>query len=51
MEMAAATWKTPGWWKAGGGATVWDAITYDPVTDLTATCSAVSASRSVARPV
>lgn len=34
MEMAAATWKTPGWWKAGGGATVWDAITYDPVTDL-----------------
>jgi PQQ-dependent dehydrogenase (methanol/ethanol family) len=34
MEMAAATWKTPGWWKAGGGGTVWDAITYDPVTDL-----------------
>jgi quinohemoprotein ethanol dehydrogenase len=34
MEMAAATWKTPGWWKAGGGGTVWDAITYDPATDL-----------------
>jgi PQQ-dependent dehydrogenase (methanol/ethanol family) len=34
MEMAAATWKTPGWWKAGGGGTVWDAITYDPTTDL-----------------
>jgi quinohemoprotein ethanol dehydrogenase len=34
MEMAAATWKTPGWWKGGGGGTVWDAITYDPVTDL-----------------
>jgi PQQ-dependent dehydrogenase (methanol/ethanol family) len=34
MEMAAATWKTPGWWKAGGGATVWDAITYDTTTDL-----------------
>jgi quinohemoprotein ethanol dehydrogenase len=34
MEMAAATWKTPGWWKTGGGGTVWDAITYDPVTDL-----------------
>ncbi len=34
MEMAAATWKTPGWWKGGGGGTVWDAITYDPSTDL-----------------
>jgi quinohemoprotein ethanol dehydrogenase len=34
MEMASATWKTPGWWKTGGGGTVWDAITYDPVTDL-----------------
>jgi PQQ-dependent dehydrogenase (methanol/ethanol family) len=34
MEMAAATWKTPGWWKSGGGGTVWDAITYDPATDL-----------------
>jgi PQQ-dependent dehydrogenase (methanol/ethanol family) len=34
MEMAAATWKTPGWWNTGGGGTVWDAITYDPATDL-----------------
>jgi quinohemoprotein ethanol dehydrogenase len=34
MEMAAATWKTPGWWNGGGGGTVWDAITYDPATDL-----------------
>ncbi len=34
MEMAAATWKSPGWWKTGGGGTVWDAITYDPATDL-----------------
>ena len=34
MEMAAATWKTQGWWKTGGGGTVWDAITYDPATDL-----------------
>jgi quinohemoprotein ethanol dehydrogenase len=34
MEMAAATWKTPGWWKLGPGGTVWDAITYDPATDL-----------------
>ena len=34
MEMAASTWKTPGWWTGGGGGTVWDAITYDPATDL-----------------
>ncbi len=34
MEMAAATWKTPGWWEGGPGGTVWDAITYDPQTDL-----------------
>jgi len=34
MEMAAATWKTPGYWKLGPGGTVWDAITYDPQTDL-----------------
>jgi PQQ-dependent dehydrogenase (methanol/ethanol family) len=34
MKMAAATWKTPGWWTNGGGGTVWDAITYDPSTDL-----------------
>ena len=34
MEMAAATWKTPGWWETGPGGTVWDAITYDPQTDL-----------------
>jgi quinohemoprotein ethanol dehydrogenase len=34
MKMAAATWKTPGWWIGGGGGTVWDAITYDPVNDL-----------------
>ncbi|MEY4640857.1 MAG: hypothetical protein RLZZ227_851 [Pseudomonadota bacterium] len=34
QEMAAATWKTPGWWETGPGGTVWDAITYDPQTDL-----------------
>jgi alcohol dehydrogenase (cytochrome c)/quinohemoprotein ethanol dehydrogenase len=33
MEMAAGTWKGE-WWKTGGGGTVWDAITYDPQTDL-----------------
>jgi quinohemoprotein ethanol dehydrogenase len=33
MEMAARTWGGE-WWKAGGGGTVWDAITYDPRTDL-----------------
>jgi len=34
MEMAAATWKEAGWWEKGPGGTVWDAITYDPETDL-----------------
>ncbi len=33
-ERAAATWHGEGWKKTGGGGTVWDAITYDPVTDL-----------------
>jgi len=32
MEMAAKTWSGE-WWKAGGGATVWDGILYDPQTD------------------
>jgi len=34
MAMAAETWITPGWWDKGPGGTVWDAITYDPQTDL-----------------
>ncbi len=29
LEKAAATW-TGEWWKAGGGGTVWDGISYDP---------------------
>jgi PQQ-dependent dehydrogenase (methanol/ethanol family) len=33
MEMAAKTWNGEWWWLGGGG-TVWDAIVYDPVTDL-----------------
>jgi quinohemoprotein ethanol dehydrogenase len=33
-EKAAATWNGDGWKKTGGGGTVWDAITYDPTTDL-----------------
>ncbi|HVY82239.1 MAG TPA: PQQ-dependent dehydrogenase, methanol/ethanol family [Steroidobacteraceae bacterium] len=33
MKKAAATWHGE-WWKLGGGGTVWDAIVYDPVTDL-----------------
>jgi quinohemoprotein ethanol dehydrogenase len=33
LRMAASTWNGE-WWKLGGGGTVWDAITYDPVTDL-----------------
>ncbi len=33
MEKAAKTWSGE-WWKYGGGGTVWDAITFDPVTGL-----------------
>jgi quinohemoprotein ethanol dehydrogenase len=33
QEMAAKTWNGE-WWKLGGGGTVWDAIVYDPVSDL-----------------
>src|SRR3990172_11561533 len=33
MENAAKTWNGE-WWKGGGGGTPWDAIVYDPVTDL-----------------
>ena len=33
MAMAAKTWNGE-WWKLGGGGTVWDAIVYDPETDL-----------------
>ncbi|WP_338467853.1 PQQ-dependent dehydrogenase, methanol/ethanol family [Novosphingobium sp. ZN18A2] len=34
MEAAAKTWGKSEWWKLGGGGTVWDAITYDPKTNL-----------------
>jgi PQQ-dependent dehydrogenase (methanol/ethanol family) len=33
IERAAETW-TGEWWKAGGGGTVWDALTYDPELNL-----------------
>ena len=33
-EKAAATWSGSGWKKTGGGGTPWDAIVYDPQTDL-----------------
>ncbi len=33
MELAAATWGG-NWWELGGGGTVWDAITFDPETNL-----------------
>ena len=33
MHKAAATWSGE-WWKAGGGGSPWDAIVYDPETDL-----------------
>jgi len=34
MKKAAATWGPSDWWKLGGGGAVWDAIVYDPKTDL-----------------
>jgi quinohemoprotein ethanol dehydrogenase len=33
-DVAAATWSGEGWKQTGGGGTAWDAIVYDPVTDL-----------------
>jgi PQQ-dependent dehydrogenase (methanol/ethanol family) len=33
LAWAAKTWSGE-WWKAGGGGTPWDAINYDPATDL-----------------
>ena len=33
MEMAAKTWSGE-WWKYGGGATVWDSMSFDPETNL-----------------
>lgn len=33
LARAAKTWP-PGWWKSGGGATVWNAFSYDPDLDL-----------------
>ena len=33
MEMAAKTWSGE-WWQLGGGGTAWDAIVYDPQSDL-----------------
>ena len=34
QAMIAETWIEEGWWNKGPGGTVWDAITYDPQTDL-----------------
>ncbi len=35
LTKAAATWpKDNGWWEIGGGGAAWDAIVYDPKTDL-----------------
>ena len=34
QEMIAETWIEAGWWDKGPGGTVWDAIIYDPQTDL-----------------
>ncbi len=34
LKRAAKTWKGGDWWKLGGGGAVWNAITYDPKTNL-----------------
>jgi quinohemoprotein ethanol dehydrogenase len=34
LKRAAKTWKGGDWWKLGGGGAVWNAITYDPRTNL-----------------
>jgi quinohemoprotein ethanol dehydrogenase len=34
LRKAAATWHGEYWKNSGGGGTVWDAVVYDPVTDL-----------------
>ncbi|HTR00802.1 MAG TPA: PQQ-dependent dehydrogenase, methanol/ethanol family [Candidatus Acidoferrum sp.] len=35
LKVAAKTWRTDRkYWEQGGGGTIWDAIVYDPVTDL-----------------
>ncbi len=34
LEKALPTWTGDQWWKIGGGATVWDAIAFDPELDL-----------------
>lgn len=33
LARAAQTW-APGWWKSGGGGTVWNSFSYDPALDL-----------------
>jgi PQQ-dependent dehydrogenase, methanol/ethanol family len=34
MEVAAKTWRGKQWWKAGGGGSPWEGMTYDPDLDL-----------------
>lgn len=34
MEVAAKTWHGKDWWKAGGGGSPWEGMTYDPDLDL-----------------
>ena len=34
MEAAAKTWNGKEWWKAGGGGTAWEGVSYDPELDL-----------------
>ena len=51
LKRYAATW-TGEWWKFGGGATAWDAIVYDPKTNLVyfGTGNGLSWSRSIRSP-
>ena len=34
MEIAARTWHGKDWWKAGGGGSPWEGMTFDPALDL-----------------
>jgi quinohemoprotein ethanol dehydrogenase len=34
MEAAAKTWRGKDWWKAGGGGSPWEGMSYDPTLDL-----------------
>jgi quinohemoprotein ethanol dehydrogenase len=49
LEKAVGTWSGGNWWERGGGGNVWDAITYDPETDLVYFGTANGAPTSLAK--